>query len=670
MSVDQQEQTGSFIEIEDVLAVLYKRKWLILAVLLILQATAFIYYFLQTPLYEASSDIAIGYSSLKTIANKGDIYQVPDYQEFQTELFILRSKPIYRKTVKELILLGKMAPVETLEQEEQYVEWLAGMVDISTYEGSNVVNLSARGSDRQFLKDAVNTHIDVYIRERLQARFDTVKKSIDWLKNELTGLQEKVSESERELMDFLDGQDVALLTDYFLVSSANLDDSYTLRSSGTLHTLKQELLQARLDLVNLRQEYLDDHPDIINLRRKITNLQQQLNRESENVRRANKSLIKFQMLKREASLNSNLFNMLTRELKEKDIIGDIPESNISVIQYAGLPGAPVWPNLRQFIIIALMAGLMLSLALSFLLEVMDHSLKSEDDVKLKTGLPLWATVPYVKAAENLPENERYVIDFTGRTVSAEIYRFLRTQLRFAQEPGNAKLTVIASTGTREGKSTVAINLAVALAHAGQKTALVELDMRNPTISKTFGVKAGKSLADYLENKLDETQEICVPSGYDNLDLLPSGPSNENPAELLISSRVAQLFEELRERYDQVVIDTPPMMIVTDTNLIVPHVDGVIMIIKARGETYKTINRAIEQLHIIGAKIYGAVFNIADFDNRELVYSYGRRYGSSRYAYAYAYGKGYGYLDDSTTELSTPPGRIKPEDSDNVVSLKK
>lgn len=274
---------------------------------------------------------------------------------------------------------------------------------------------------------------------------------------------------------------------------------------------------------------------------------------------------------------------------------------VEVIRPATTPGSPVSPRTRLNVAIGFIIGLVIGAGLALLRATFDTSVKTAEQLTEATGATLLATIPQDSSAAKNP-----LVMLQGSTV-AESYRTLRTNLQYVDIDNPPQSVVITSCLPLEGKSTTAANLAIALAQGGAKVLLVEADLRRPRIADYLGVAAGAGLTDVLTGKVDIADAIV---GWQRnlVDFLPAGAIPPNPSELLGSRQMAELLDELRTRYDMVILDSPPLLPVTDAAILATVADGAILVTRY-GKTHKDqAAEAADSVRQINARLYGAVLN--------------------------------------------------------------
>lgn len=296
-------------------------------------------------------------------------------------------------------------------------------------------------------------------------------------------------------------------------------------------------------------------------------------------------------------------------------------------QTALLPTAPVSPDRQRFAMLGAAAGLLAALALAFLRDRNDARVRTAGDITEGLELPVLGTLPEDK--ELARGKDGRLPELTG-FASREAIRKLRTNLRYIDVDAPPRSIVVTSSAPGEGKSTVSANLARVMARAGQPTLLIDADLRRPVVATEFGVDGEVGLSQLLAGSVG-LDDAVQPSGTDRLFLLPAGQVPPNPSELVGSRRMKELVAELSTEYF-VIIDAPPVLAVTDSQLLTRHADGAILVAVPGATRTLSVERAIETLRSVGAKVYGAVLNRASTSRFTRI-----AYGDAEYGYG-AYGR--------------------------------
>ena len=393
-------------------------------------------------------------------------------------------------------------------------------------------------------------------------------------------------------------------------------------------------------------------------------LQQALDAQKTDANSAAEKLVQYNILKREADTDKDLYDGILQKLKEAGIQAGLRSSNIRVVDPALVPSAPSRPQKARNILLGLLVGLVGGVGLALLREYMDNTIKTPDDIEMLARLPSLAIVPAFAAdnerangrisrllksgAENGKETHVELVSHTRpQSQMSEAFRALRTSLLLSQAEHPPQVILMTSALPREGKTTCAVNLAVTLAQLGDKTLLVDADLRKPGISRALSLVDGKhaGLSSYLAG-VSSLDLITVPHpAITNLAAIPTGPVPPNPADLLSSRRLAELIQELRKRYKFVVIDSPPVMAATDAVILSVLVDGVLMVARSHDTPKEAFTRARDLLMSVNSRILGVVLNAVDSSAPNYYYSY-------RY-YPYSYGESNKGRAEDSSESEQP-----------------
>lgn len=284
--------------------------------------------------------------------------------------------------------------------------------------------------------------------------------------------------------------------------------------------------------------------------------------------------------------------------------GDSPNF-LTVIEPAQLPTEPISPNIAINVLLAAVAGLMLAVAAAMLLEYLDDTLKSVDDLNISLNLTALGSVERIEGSDY---KDKLISAHDPFSLMAESYRLVRSNIQFMGVDQPTKSIVITSSNPGEGKSMTAANLAIAMAQAELRTIIVDADLRRPTMHKVFGVPNLGGLTDLLRSPELELGSQMKNTGIEHLQLLTSGPLPPNPAELLSSQRMAQLVQRLEEMADVVIFDSPPVLAVIDAAVLSKRASGVMLVIQAGRTRRDAARQAIKRLEQVGTNILGAVLN--------------------------------------------------------------
>lgn len=409
--------------------------------------------------------------------------------------------------------------------------------------------------------------------------------------------------------------------------------------------VNDELTKARKAAVDAIEE------DYNTARNHVAILQAELDKQKAEANDMAEKLVQYNILQHDADSNKQLYDGLLQKLKEAGISAGLRSSNIRIVDPALVPTTPSRPQKTRNILLAFLIGLVGGIGLAIFREYLDNTVKSPDDIETLTGLPSLAVVPFLPSLNGQGRLARFVKDgappsVTGSRVEllsyaqpksqiSEAFRALRTSLLLSQAEHPPQVILVTSSLPREGKTTAAVNLAVTLAQLGDRTLLIDCDLRKPGVRRALNLAVGKEtgLTSYLAG-VCSLDEVTIPHpAIGNLAALTTGPIPPSPADLLSSHRMREGVSELRRRYKFIVIDSPPILAATDAVIISALTDGVLLVVRSGTTPKEAFTRARDLLNAVKCRLLGVVLNAVDSSAPDYYYSY-------RY-YPYAYGYGYG-----------------------------
>jgi polysaccharide biosynthesis transport protein len=491
----------------------------------------------------------------------------------------------------------------------------------------------------------------------MEDKANLLTKQIEMYNNHLTDLHMKRIELGAKRTQILS-----------LRNADPLKDSAALMGDGTMiGDLRKGYAEEHRKLVELKARYLDNHPlvraqqakldaSLLHLQREIDNAVHVLDARYNEVADAERQLagafevakkealdlnlkqIDYNRLKRGQENTEKLYGVVLTRLKESDLSANLRTNNIRLLDRATTPVAPIKPNVRANTILSLFLGLLAGLGLALLVESLDTTVKSQEEVEALTKLPFLGILPSIEQGQGVaparssngavdPRKDLY-LHTSPKSSVAECARSIRTNLLFMSPEKPLASLMVTSPGPREGKTTTAISLAIAMAQGGQRILLVDTDLRRPRIHKSFGVSGEVGLTGVMLGQ-STLAEAVKTSEVPNLFVLPCGPLPPNPAELLHTDRFGTVMAEMLERYDRVILDSPPVIAVTDAAVLGARVDGVLLVVKAGQTAREGLRRSARVLADVGARVLGCILNDLDLTDRaygQYYYYYYRRYG--------------------------------------------
>ncbi|MEK7724324.1 MAG: polysaccharide biosynthesis tyrosine autokinase, partial [Acidobacteriota bacterium] len=351
--------------------------------------------------------------------------------------------------------------------------------------------------------------------------------------------------------------------------------------------------------------------------------------------------------------NRTLLNTYLQKQKEIELTNNIERSdNMNVSTKSVKPESPIGPARNRNIFIAFLLTFAVGIGLAFLLDYLDDSVKSSDDIGKHLGLPTLALIPHQSILEKKRKGSLQSINGNGvtpsstalvsiensRSAMAEAYRHLRTSLLFSSAGKPPTTILVTSSQPSEGKTTTAINTAVTLAQAGADVVIIDCDLRRPRLHSHFAMDNNTGLTNFLSGERNLDALLKPYPAFPRLKVITSGPIPPNPAELLSSQDMKDLLRELKGKFKHIIVDSPPAISFTDAAILSTQVDGVVLVAMAGKSSIQLIRRFKQRLNAIGARLYGVVLNGIKPDSFEYGY----------YGYGYEYGYTYEAGDDDST----------------------
>lgn len=337
----------------------------------------------------------------------------------------------------------------------------------------------------------------------------------------------------------------------------------------------------------------------------------------------NQKAIEYGVLKREAEGAREMYEVLIKRFKETSVTEDINASNMRIIDRAEIPEKPIKPKTLRDLALAVIMGLMFGIGLAFFIEHLDNTVKTPDEIEQRFGVPCLGMIPVI-AEEDIPTDgngrpELVTTRMTKSTIS-EAYRSIRTKILFSSAGLAPKIIMVTSSIAQEGKTTTSANLAVTMAQAGSKVLLIDCDLRRPRLHYMLGISRDKGITNVLVGNSD-LDDVIVETSIANLYAIPCGPIPPNPSELLGAKQMGKILDILSEKFDRIIIDTPPVSAVTDAVVMAKYVDRVIVVVRANNTGYEMVSNAMKHLASINVVVLGAILNDVDMDKNAYYYRY-------------------------------------------------
>ncbi|MBC8243796.1 MAG: polysaccharide biosynthesis tyrosine autokinase [Verrucomicrobia bacterium] len=578
---------------------------------------------------------------------------------------------------------------------EKLLERISGSVSVSPIRLSRLVDVSVESPNRNEAALIANTIITKFLEQDNNRKRGKLTNAVDFLKTEAANLSDKVRDNYGALLNYKKDNDIISLeesqnvtlqaliqaqTDYDTAHSREVSAVAAAgeaervfeetKQYGTIpdvatdtevRKIRGDLALAEAELAEILKRYLDKHPKVIEKRGKIESLKVGLAdserrifdsilnqaelaratalslqgvlvvRKSEQQAK-NQQSIEYYALEREAKQSETMYNLALQRLKETELQEKDIVQNMHVIDLATAQMDPIKPKKMLTLFLGIVGGLGAGFGLAFFVNFLDDSIKSQDDVEAYLKLPFLGYIPNIKTTSVIERDLQAHLH--PQSNSAESFRTVRAAIALSQRAGDLHVVAVTSTVPAEGKSLVASNHAIVMAQTGVKTLLVDFDLRRPSVHKAFQLQSPRGLSSYLLGKADSIDEIVHHTEVPNLDVICCGAVPNNPSELAGSQRMRDFIEEVRNKYDKIMFDCPPVSAVSDPLMIAAATDGIIFVSKFNKIRREHARKTVQRIQDAGINIVGVCINDLDFEGKDSYYYsyyyYQNRYYASHY----------------------------------------
>ena len=601
------------LNFRDYLRIFRKRRFTIISVFLLVTAFSVFTIPKSNPVYHALTTIKI--EERKTVGGMLTdqvVYNPADRMESETK--IIRGYQIMKGAALKLGLIDESSSTDDIN------EAVSGLQDAISTErvgsATNMISIIATADEPKKAMDMANIVAEVYINDNLREKAKEAKNARIFIEEQLVAIEERMRKVEKDLR------------------RAGVNEEGK-KMAGSFQE-KQAQMQLRLN--ELLQKYTDKHPLVLQLKDQISQMESNAQKQG-----VSGEEIDYMRLAREDEANKKLYTMFKEKLEEARISEAQKVSDISVVDPAIMPTGSAGTDRRSGVMLSGLLGIVVGIILAFVVESLDTSIGTIEDVENITKLSVLGVVPSIRVRPEQDEKNifkkwinaafpflekrldepyvRLIVHNDPKSPISEAYRTIRTNLKLNP---SMKSILVTSSHTGEGKTSIVTNLGIAIAQTGARVVLVSSDMRRPTLARTFGVEEEPGLSEVIGGSVDldtalrsvsdmmlgeiKLDKIMESPGIENVFVLPAGRLPINPAELLESKDFRDIIEELKKKFDVVILDSPPVLPVTDAVLLAGRVDGVIMAYEAGRTARSALARAKTQLESSGTKILGIVLN--------------------------------------------------------------
>ena len=646
---------------------LWRGRWLVIVAVVLGLALSSLVSYLQIPEYQAHAMVQIEPPTPffmgvnEALMGGGGYWQNTDF--YNTQFKIIKSKAIADQVVAEL----KLKDRSPFRDSEDPSAILLSHVTVEPVPESRLTYIKVSHEDPEEAALWANRIADVYIRHSLEQRVDSARKAFDWLVERLRSTEVQMKDQNDQLYrqyrqaDFipegtasavntsiekLQGELVGVQSSRIALDAAyrqaldlksrneSLESIPQIARDPAWIALRAQVSALELEKQRLKEKYRDSHPEVMRVDALMAGLRQkrderaaeiislmdkersQLQKSEGQLRAAveeqkgvaasqNRRVAELDTIKKQASSASGMYDVLLQKLNESNIASSVQTNNIALIDKA-VGGVKIRPNQKQAALIGLGMGLLLGLALVLGRDYFDNTIKDPDEVERYLHQDLLAAVP------------KY--DETNVHLVTEAYQNLRTSLIFARREDTGQVVLVTGTAPQEGKTSTIVNLAKLLSASGEKTLIMDLDLRRAQVHRRLGVPKEPGFSDYFTRRA-ELDDLVQPTKSPNLFVLTAGALPPNPPALIARKQMGDLLDRLRRHFDWILLDSPPLASVTDALLLARYCDLAVYVVQHNKVDKKAIKRSIIALQKVTPNLIGVVINALDTRTRGYYYYY-------------------------------------------------
>jgi tyrosine-protein kinase Etk/Wzc len=500
---------------------------------------------------------------------------------------------------------------------------LQGRLDVSEQgEWSGILSLSVQGTDPVSIRNQVNEIANVYVRQNVERKSAEAEQTLQFLDEQLPLVRQNMEAAE-------------LALNAYRLEKGSIDlPSETQTILETIVSVEAQLNKISQEREKVTLAFTELHPTVVALDRQSNGLQNELANLNSRVRDLPTTQQELLSLIRDVEVNTKLYTSLLSTAQELRVVKAGTVGNVRVIDYAFTPTSPVKPSRSRIILLSLLLGGFVGVATAFAKKAMQAGVEDPDLIEKHVNIPVYATILHSRRQDRLFKNlkleksKRAILAVDSPNDAAiESLRNLRTALHFGMMSVKNNCIMIAGPGPNVGKSFVSVNLAAVLASNDKKVLLMDGDLRRGHLHEYLGIERENGLSDFISGEIP-IGKVLHQTTVPGLTLIPTGTIPPNPSELLLHQRFANCLSVLIPRFDHIIIDSPPILAVTDAAIIGQMVGGTLMVLKAGAHPMREIDLAVKRLKRTDINLRGILFNDIKVG--------GGRYGAGKYNYQYAY----------------------------------
>jgi len=576
--------------------------------------------------------------------------------------------------------------VEPMSDEEIIAWEVSGGLSVEPISDTKIVAISYTDRNPAMAQLVANAVVKAYMDEMLEIKLASSNYSLQWMTQKAAEERDKLERSERALQKYMRDNDLVTVENKLTIYPQKLSEFSTqlgtaeaerkelqslltkinaagdnldvlenipgFADSQVLKLVRERLYKATQNIKELSKKYGPKHPvmvkandelEILNNEKRFEiqriiestknayelaaskekNLQELLDETKEEVLNLNEKFIQYSILKRDVDSNRVLYDALESSIKTESVTEQSQSVNIWVVKKASLPGGPSYPNKKRSVILGLILGLLGGVGLAFLVEYLDNTARSEEELESRYGITVLGTIEKVSGSGDTIET--HIVKKPLSPV-AESYRLIRSSLLLSSAEKPPQVILFTSMSPKEGKTSTTANLARVFAQGDKKVLIIDCDLRRPRAHSFFNISNDNGLSRYLTGNSDDNIISEIPN--EGIVMIPAGPIPPNPAELLGSKKMEQFVLKMREQYDFILLDSPPVQSVTDCLVLSKIADGTIVVVSYGKTTFELLNAGLKKLADVEAHILGFILNgMKKSDSKGYYYGYSSYYAT-------------------------------------------